>query len=136
MAPKVTASEMMKSHITSFFEGMAKGRASMTSLPCPPTTKFASLKVPPLAAAYDGCILCVLIAIFSQFDPDNEQKINPKASHEVPVVRHGIEGAAAQGQDGAVKLVDNVEQAAEAPEDVDYVDAGEHVEEGTVGIAG
>src|SRR5258706_14669697 len=124
MAPKVTESEMMNSHITSFFEGMAKGRASMVSLPWPPITRLASLKVPPVVAN-DGWIFWVLILIFSQFDPDNKQEIDPKSRHEMPVVGHGVNGAAAQGQDWAVELVDDVEQAAEAAEDVDRMYAGE-----------
>src|SRR5437660_1502924 len=47
MAAKVTASEMMKSHITSFLEGMAKGDASRIPGACAPNGKFASLTVPP-----------------------------------------------------------------------------------------
>src|ERR1700739_3789287 len=47
MAAKVTASEMMKSHITSFLEGMANGDASRIPDAGAPNGKFASLTEPP-----------------------------------------------------------------------------------------
>src|ERR1700745_2496793 len=47
MAAKVTASEMMKSPITSFLEGMRNGDASRIPGRCAPNGKFASRTEPP-----------------------------------------------------------------------------------------
>ncbi len=50
MAAKVTASEMMNSHMTSFLDGMANGEASMNPA-CVPSGKLASLTAPPAELA-------------------------------------------------------------------------------------
>src|ERR1700676_5205183 len=87
MAPKVQASEMMNSHITSFLDGTAKGRSSMGGAEWPtatwPNVMLASLMMPP--------------SKLLQLHPQDEHQIKPQSSHEVPVVRSCIHGAAPQG---------------------------------------
>src|ERR1700747_272784 len=114
MAPKVQASEMMNSHITSFFDGTAKGDGSITAA-CPapgPATAcafcatLASLTVPPLTAGL-------------QLQPQHKQKVHPQQTHEVPVVRSGIDGASAQGTRGSTKFHHDPSQPAQASDHVD-----------------
>src|SRR3984885_9811364 len=121
MAPKVQASEMMNSHITSFFDGIANGEASITPAPCP-MLRLASLTVPP------GIVL--------QLHPQNEQKVDPQHAHEMPVVRRGIEGAPAQRVCSAVKFQHHSSQSAEPTEYVKHMDTSENIEEGAVRVGG
>src|ERR1700746_1242202 len=169
MAAKVTASEMMKSHITSFLEGMANGDASRIPGACAPNGKFASLTEPPAEftnrllknlfevskipqrlkphgvvrvtarlklSPFKATVLSCccrasvleshpnlaksarlgwgthltytltdgahskptssVLSSFLKLDPNYEQHVEPKDSHEVPVIRSGIHGTAPQ----------------------------------------
>src|SRR3984885_3028705 len=121
MAPKVQASEMINSHITSFFDGIANGEASITPAPCP-MLRLASLTVPP------GIVL--------QLHHKKEQKVEPRQSNVPRVVRRGIEGAPAQRVCSAVKFQHHSSQSAEPTEYVKYMDTSENEEEGTYRVGG
>src|ERR1700747_1015943 len=114
MAPKVQASEMINSHITSFFDGTAKGDGSMVAAcPAPPTlctfcAMVASLTIPPLTARL-------------QLQPQHEQKIQPQQSHEVPVIRSRVDGASAQAACRRAKLHHDPRQTAQPSDHVDDV---------------
>src|SRR5512137_1140321 len=122
MAPKVTASEMMNSHMTSLLEGIENGASSIMSA-CPPTATLAWLTVPP-------GITCL------QLQPQQEQQVHPKPAHEVPVAGGRFKGAPAQTRNGVAQPHENEQQARQASQHVHHVESGEHVEERTVGIGG
>src|SRR5216684_158524 len=75
-AAKVITSAMINSHIASFLEGMANGRASIGGAVCAPTVKCASLTVPPVVGLKPH--------------PKQQQQIHPKNAHEVPIVGERI----------------------------------------------
>src|SRR5581483_6819252 len=107
MAPKVTASEMMNNHITNFLCGMANAGASRSSWTRTPVgaanLTFASLTVPPerLRSHFNlrsGCPQTSYghassVATRSNSYPQQSQQIQPKHTHEVPVLRGRIQRA-------------------------------------------
>src|SRR5215470_7772345 len=123
MAPNVTASEMMNSHITNFLDGIENGDASSTPPTCP-MVAWVSLTNPPGV----GNAL--------KLDPHHKQDVEPQNAHEVPVIRRGIHRALAEIENRITQLGDDTQQAAKTSEHVQRVNGCQHVEKGAVGIAG
>src|SRR6267143_5115623 len=78
MAPNVTASEIINSHIVSLREGIDYGDSSIRAPPCPCMAISDSLTVPPISKRL-------------QFRAQNKQQIEPQNSHEMPIRRGRFE---------------------------------------------
>src|SRR5882762_8807496 len=78
MAPNVTASEIINSHIVSLREGIEYGDSSIRAPPCPCMAISDSLTVPPISKRL-------------QFRAQNKQQIEPQNSHEMPIRRGRFE---------------------------------------------
>src|SRR5579864_4427451 len=114
---------MMNSHITSFFDGIENGEASITPPTCP-IVASASLTDPPELARQ------------LELDPHHHQDVQPQNAHEMPVIRSRIHRAAAKREHGLTELVDHAQQTTQPAEHMQGMHGGQHIEEGAVRIGG
>src|ERR1035438_829816 len=114
-------SEMMNNHIDNFLAGTANGEGSITGVWCPPKATSEWLTAPPTNSA-------------SNFQPEQQKKVNPKNAHKMPIIGRGIERAAPQRD--ITEFANGAEQARESAEHVHRVDGGKNIEERAVGVGG